>query len=231
MGYPPSWVNARNQNTVKVWEDKHPGFPWTKQFTDEEKKNWILGIPNNGPQPGISWDEYNLLKFTAELDAALRGAKPELAITSLGRVRAMNRKGVTITQAVVLEVLIDNDWVEVWGQVWNGNLPKQLLIESQMIDPAYIERYAWAGTPMAERYKDDIAKVAGTIAWALNTLAINTQGVVGKSVAIKPTIDDRGVLTGYAVDLDIEESKAGYIIKRIWGGDRVVGPDGKVIQG
>jgi len=231
MGYPPSWVNARNQNTVKVWEDKHPGFPWTKQFTDEEKKNWILGIPNNGPQPGISWDEYNLLKFTAELDAALRGAKPELAITSLGRVRAMNRKGVTITQAVVLEVLIDNDWVEVWGQVWNGNLPKQLLIESQMIDPAYIERYAWAGTSMAERYKDDIAKVAGTITWALNTLTINTRGVVGKSVAIKPTIDDRGVLTGYAVDLDIEESKAGYIIKRIWGGDRVVGPDGKVIQG
>jgi len=73
--------------------------------------------------------------------------------------------------------------------------------------------------------------VAGTITWALNTLTINTRGVVGKSVAIKPTIDDRGVLTGYAVDLDIEESKAGYIIKRIWGGDRVVGPDGKVIQG
>ena len=231
MGYPPSWVNARNQNTVKVWEDKHPGFPWTKQFTDEEKKNWILGIPNNGPQPGISWDEYNLLKFTAELDAALRGVKTELAITSLGRVRAVNRKGVTITQAVVLEVLIDNDWVEVWGQVWNGNLSKQLLIESQMIDPAYIERYAWAGTPVAEQYKDDIAKVAGTITWALNTLTINTRGVVGKSVAIKPTIDDRGVLTGYGVDLEVEESKAGYIIKRIWGGDRVVGPDGKVIQG
>jgi len=241
MGYPPSWINAKNQNTVKVWEDKHPGFPWTRQFTDEEKKNWILSIPNNGPQPGVMWDNYNLLKFTAELDAALRGAKTELAITSLGRVRAVNRRGVTITQAVVLEVLIDNDWVEVWGQVWNGNpftrryamsgIPKQLLIESQMIDPAYIERYAWAGTPMAERYKDDIAKVGGTIAWALNTLAINTRGVVGKSVAIKPTIDDRGVLTGYGVALEVEESKAGYIIKRQWGGDQVVGPDGRVIQG
>jgi len=241
MGYPPSWIYAKNQNTVKVWEDKHPGFPWAKQFTDEEKKNWILSIPNNGPQPGVMWDNYNLLKFTAELDAALRGAKTEFAITLLGRVRAVNRKGATITQAVVLEVLIDNDWVEVWGQMWNGNpftrqyamsdIPKQLLIESQMIDPAYIERYAWAGTPMAERYNDDIAKTAGTIAWALNTLAINTRGVVGKSVAIKPMIDDRGVLTGYGVDLEVEESKAGYIIKRMWGGDQVVGPDGKVIQG
>jgi len=36
---------------------------------------------------------------------------------------------------------------------------------------------------------------------------------------------------GYEIDLDIEESKASYIIKRIWGGDQVVGPDGKVIQG
>ena len=242
MGYPPSWVNARNQNTVKVWEDKHPGFPWTKQFTDEEKKNWILSIPNNGPQPGVMWDNYNLLKFTAKLDSALLGAKTEFTITPLGRVRAVDRKEPmsTLRMVVVLEVLIDDAWVEVWSQPWNGNrftkqygmddIPKQLLIESQMIDPAYIERYAWSGTPMAERYKDDILRAGGTIAWALNTLTSNTRGVVGKSVAIKPNIDDRGVLIGYEVNLDVEEFKVGYTIRRIWGGNQVVGPDGKVIQ-
>jgi hypothetical protein len=242
MGYPPDWQRQRYEIAVKKWVNDHPDFPWIKQFTEEEKNNWVLSIPNNGPQPGVLWDGYNLLKFTAELDAALRELKTEMPVTPLGRIRAIARPAATnsMNQAVVLEVLVSGQWVEVWSQPWNGteftqqyamsDIPKNLLIESQMIDPAFIERYSWANTPFNERYKELITKTGGTCAWVFMTLATETKGVVVTGADISPKINEKGVLTGYDVSLKVADKKAGYIVRYTWGDPMIVGPDGKIIK-
>lgn len=242
MGYPPGWTVDREKIRIEKWKSDHPDFPWISKFTEEEKNTWILSIPNNGPQPNVLWDEYDLLKFTAELDKALKVDKTELQIGSLGRVRAVDRQAQTSSfkQVIAIEIQLDGKWIEVWSQPWNGaeftkqyamqDIPMNILIESQMIDLSFIDKYSWKNTPFAERYKDWLSKTAGTCAWAFMTLATETKGVVVTGADITPNIDDRGVLVGYYVNLHVANEKAGYVIKYNWGQPVVVGPDGKIIK-
>lgn len=241
MGYPPGWQNIKYENVVQKWEENHPGFPWIKNFSDEEKKNWILGIPHAGPQPGVTWDEYDLARFTNDLDKALRVDKTELFISSIGRIRAVPNPNTIgpLNQRVIIEIQLDDKWIEVWGQNWNGaeftkqyamhDIPMNILIESQMIDTSFIERYSWKNTPFSERYKEWLNKAAGTCAWTFMTMAAETKGLVVIGADIVPNIDERGVLVGYYINLHVSDKKAGYIIKQNWGQTIVVGPDGKTI--